>query len=102
MKTEFLWATQDGEILTPEEMETTHLFYVIRMIYNHTAPQHLRLPGGHWQSWEEAPKELKIETLRVMGTELLKRDDLPTSLDIQLGIMRDRCCQFAAGRGLLT
>lgn len=92
--------TQEGDVMTPDEMETTHLFYVIRMVYNHTAPPALRLPGGHWKEAERWPVKTKKRILRVMIAELAKRQDLPFALDVQLGIMRDRCRQFG-GRDFL-
>lgn len=98
----FRWQTMDGQILTPPEMETTHLFYVIRMVYNHTVPPALRLPGGHWKEAEEWTPETKRRILIEMIKELAKRDDLPFALDVQLSIMRERCRQFGGTNYLLN
>ncbi len=40
----FLWLTHKGELLPLSEMATPHLFYALRMIYNHTVPEDLRTP----------------------------------------------------------
>ena len=41
----FVWVTQDGGRLTPAQMKTPHLFYTLRMIFNHTAPPCYQIPG---------------------------------------------------------
>lgn len=86
----FVWVTQDGEEMRPSEMKTTHLFYSLRMIWNHTAPPALQLPGGRYNGPQHWPIARRRAAVAALLDELTRRDDLPVSLDIQLGIMRQR------------
>lgn len=40
----FVWTTQNGEELEPRQMRTSHVFYALRMIFNHTVPAPWRIP----------------------------------------------------------
>jgi hypothetical protein len=40
----FLWMTHKGELVSPEDMATPHLFYALRMIFNHTCPEVFQTP----------------------------------------------------------
>lgn len=42
-KRTFKWRTAEGEWIAPEKMETRHLFYTLRMIWNHSVPAELRV-----------------------------------------------------------
>lgn len=42
--TSYKWRTHDGRIISPAEMDTPHLFYSVRMIFNHLAPSRDRIP----------------------------------------------------------
>lgn len=37
------WRDHSGRFLEPAAMETRHLFYTLRMIWNHTLPESVRL-----------------------------------------------------------
>lgn len=39
----FKWKDRYGEFWDISDMRTDHLYYVIRMIWNHSAPDHLKL-----------------------------------------------------------
>lgn len=41
----FIWTTQEGERIPVERMKSSHLFYTIRMIFNHSAPPVYQIPG---------------------------------------------------------
>ena len=45
VKTPWRWRTSRGEFMLPSSMATEHLFYTLRMIWNHTMPPHLQV--GH-------------------------------------------------------
>ncbi len=51
----FIWTINDGVDTTPALMDTGHLFHSLRMIWNHTCPEGLRLyPFREWKgvaSW---------------------------------------------------
>lgn len=86
---EFIWTQQDGTPIAVSEMKTTHLFYALRMIWNHTVPPPFQLPGGRYNGPQNWSVKKRREAVRAFLVELSHRDDLPVSLDIQLGIMRD-------------
>lgn len=48
-KDKFHWQTSEGDILTPDEMKTSHIFFCVRMIYNHTVPPEFQTsPHKRW------------------------------------------------------
>lgn len=40
----FLWLTHGGLLLRPKDMATPHLYYALRMIFNHSVPEEFRTP----------------------------------------------------------
>ncbi len=40
----FMWRTRGGEALCPSEMETSHLFFTLRMIWNNSMPETALFP----------------------------------------------------------
>jgi hypothetical protein len=40
---QFVWQTDKGKLLYPREMATEHLFYTIRMLFNHSVPPAFRV-----------------------------------------------------------
>jgi len=82
-KAQMKWRTMDGQILTPSEMATSHLFNSVKMIYNHLAEEFDRptiwFTKKHVQYQAAAqlnPRAL-AETLRNLIIELERRNDLP-------------------------
>lgn len=68
----FVWRTQDGEELRPAEMRTTHLFYTVRMVFNHTAPACYRIPLCKLYAFNMPPDYLRAAILAIV-LELKKR-----------------------------
>ena len=68
----FLWRTQDGQSYTPAQMRTSHLFYTVRMIFNHTAPACYRIPGCKRYALKMEPEYLRAAVL-AMVNELKER-----------------------------
>lgn len=71
----FVWLTHDGERKLPQQMATPHLFYALRMIWNHSVPEFFRIPGTtrypdvpHWS------KEYRLQAIDILEQELLSRD----------------------------
>ena len=60
-----------------EDMKSTHLFFSIRMVYNHSVPAALQIPGckRYEIDW---PASMRKKALKLLVTELAKRD--PRSL----------------------
>lgn len=92
--TPFVWVTQDGQHMRVDQMRTTHLFYAVRMIWNHTVPEQFRMPGGIYNGPEKWSVNRRRTAILAMLHELSQRTDLPVALDVQLGIMRDRAAQL--------
>lgn len=87
---ELVWTTQDGDRIPVSKMRTTHLFYALRMIWNHTVPVAMKLPGGEYRGPESWSVENRRKAVVAFLAELNRRNDLPFTLCVQLGIMRDR------------
>lgn len=74
---QFKWRTHDGQKLSPSEMETRHLVYTLRMIFNHIAPEEFRVPGGkRWSGVAEMPSDYLRNAVNHMAAEAVKRNDL--------------------------
>lgn len=83
------WTTADGRTLRMTEMATTHLFFSVRMIWNHSVPEQMRFKP--YRRWRFArPASYYAVKLRGLLTELALRDDLPGWMDRQLQEMAAR------------
>ena len=73
-KKDFVWHTKDGRDIPVSNMSTDHLFWTVRMIWNHTAPAHLRLtPYNKYQlnfSAEYLKRAVKAMLKELRGREL--------------------------------
>lgn len=72
----FIWVTQEGEELFLEEMLTPHLFYSVRMLFNHTVPAGYQIPGCKVYDLSRFPIEKRAVSVRSLLTELAGRSDL--------------------------
>jgi hypothetical protein len=74
---DFAWIERGGNRLFPVEMRTSHLFFAIRMIWNHSAPDHMRIKP--YQKYVFGPvytNEYMLSAIANLLRELSKRDDL--------------------------
>lgn len=80
----FIWETNDGVCLSVKEMATPHLFFALRMIYNHSVPPAFRV-GEFRQRPEvcEWPVEYRAQACSAFTEELEQRDDLEPVLKHQ-------------------
>lgn len=73
---EFVWWTHDNEAMSPEDMATPHIFYALRMVWNHSVPLTLKVGDGpnypDVRRWCVEYRKAAIETL---SNELAQRDD---------------------------
>jgi hypothetical protein len=84
------WRTKGGEsYLLPQEMATTHLFYTLRMIWNHTMPKPAQLPGGRYEFGPHYTDAYMKQAIAQLTPELARRRDLPADLQRQLKHMID-------------
>lgn len=80
---QFVWTAQDGVEMTPQEMTTRHLFYTIRMIWNHTMPEESRSSTFKRYRIHRSSKYLKAAVV-ALGTELLTRNDLQPEWEAEI------------------
>jgi hypothetical protein len=77
LATVFHWRTHDGQSLPVDQMETRHLVYSLRMIFNHIAPEHLRVPGGkRWSGIDQWDLSYLKDAVGAMLVETGRRRDL--------------------------
>lgn len=86
------WRSKDGTFRDPADMETTHLFYVLRMIWNHTMPieAHVRTPGrpiNYYTFGEFYTVDYMKSAILHIWAELTTRSDIPVWAQIQLAQM---------------
>lgn len=85
---DFLWVTHKGDVYLLADMATPHLFYSLRMLYNHSVPPVFRVvgPGESMKRYNDVPDwdaEYRTTALRELASELNSRDDLDDKLQQQ-------------------
>jgi hypothetical protein len=72
----FVWHTHKGKSYKPSKMATPHLFYALRMVWNHSVPPIWKVGDGpdysdvpHWN------KEYRRLAIQELAKELVSRDD---------------------------
>lgn len=71
----FLWVDQTGQQWPPELMETRHLFYSLRMIWNHRMPEEAKLHPYKQYDLRRSDKYLR-DAILALTKELATRSDL--------------------------
>ena len=82
----FKWRDRKGVFHRPSDMHTHHLFYTVRMIWNHNMPVKI----GTYQQYDFNgiyTDEYLKEALRAMVPELASRDDIEDSCHADLRTM---------------
>lgn len=95
----FRWRTKTGEYLKPIDMETRHLFYTLRMIWNHSMPFDAKLrPYNHYNFGPFYTPSYVQKAIICIGEELMGRTDLKAAW------IRDlhRMAQYLHTRGFRT
>lgn len=89
------WITMEGEIKEFHEIETSHLFFSVRMIFNGIVPEKLRIPNTRYYPTikRQDPKSLREAVIQMMA-EITQRDDLQTWMLRQLNYMEQTCRQL--------
>lgn len=73
----FRWREHGGTFRDPRDMATRHLFFVIRMIWNHSVPESLQLqPFKRYDFDEFYTPEYMRKAVLAIGRELATRKDL--------------------------
>ncbi len=78
-----IWRTKAGQEIPIVEMQTSHLFFSVRMIFNHTVPEKYRLPGGERHNYGLS-KERSADFMEALLNELMNREDLEPRHEKQL------------------
>lgn len=86
----FRWRTKDrGVMLKPSEMDTKHVFFTLRMIYNNSVPDTYRhQPVRIYKFDDFYTDEYMALACRAMIIELSRRNDLTSYFHRSLGFMR--------------
>ena len=82
-----MWLDQYGTPHPVHSMRTSHLFFVIRMLWNHSAPEHLQLRPFKRYRIHRSPEYI-AGILPVIYDQLMTRDDLAENHRRELDIMR--------------
>jgi len=86
----FKWRSRGGEFHKTKDMETRHLFYTLKMIWNHSAPEKLRLkPYREYYFSEFYQPEYMKDAVEAILAELNKRTDLCKEYRDVLKYMQD-------------
>lgn len=95
----FRWRDRKGNFHNPQDMHTRHLFYIVRMIWNHSAPYALRLrPYKSYYFTEFYTPEYMITAIKVLFPELMNRSNRLPFMNMDIELMRDRMEKFLSRR----
>ncbi len=75
----YTWTTQEGEKLKLSQMTNTHLFYAIRMIFNHAVSADLQITPFKYYTFRSEVKDCLEESFAAM----LKEWAQPTRKDLE-------------------
>lgn len=73
----FTWYTHDDDALDPADMATPHVFYALRMIWNHSVPEIWRV--GDYKKYSDVPRwsaAYRQRAIEELTRELVSRDDV--------------------------
>jgi len=92
LTTAFKWRTKGGEQnLAPSEMETHHLFYTLRMIWNHTVPvEHRFSHYNHYRLGPTYTPEYLLTAIHALLAELSLRRDITPSWMSDIKVMIEK------------
>lgn len=84
------WKDREDNYYLPHKMETRHLFYTFRMIWNHSMPNDAKIyPYHEYRFGSFYTTEYMMVAARRMFNELLIREDIPENFIAQLEFMKD-------------
>ena len=88
----FMWKDRRHSFHAPSEMTTKHLFFTIRMIWNHSAPSNLIIhPYEPYKFAAFYTNEYVAEAMFHIYNELMTRDDLMPYFIKCLDYMASNC-----------
>lgn len=83
----FRWRDRAGNLHAPSTMATRHLFFTLRMIWNHTMPASARLPGNLYTFSSYYKPDYMKDAIRALTAELATREDMQPDWKDQLTFM---------------
>lgn len=86
----FVWITHKRKLMRPRNMATPHLFYTVRMLFNHSVAPCFRV--GQFIRYKDVPTwtlQYKRAAAVAMLTELSKREDLDSEDQHELDDMNE-------------
>ena len=90
VKPPFEWRDQKGVFHKVTEMETRHLFFTLRMVWNHSAPDDLKIePFKRYRFGDFYTPEYIVAAVRSISLELGTREDLTPYFRKNLTFMAD-------------
>lgn len=92
------WVTQDREVIRIPDMNTHHIFFAIRMIFNHTVPKEHATGPHRRYNLQNHGAQIRRFVLIAMLQELIRRPDRPKWMDDELGHMADTVNHLLNGR----
>ena len=73
----FQWRDRTGTFHDPRRMETRHLFFTIRMIWNHSAPVYMQIkPYKKYSFGPFYTREYMKDAVKFLAEELRTREDI--------------------------
>lgn len=97
----FKWRDRKGGFHDVAEMKTSHLFFTVRMVWNHSAPESLRItPFKQYDFGSFYTDEYIVEAVRVIASELSGRNDLTDYFKSCLKFMADNFGQINKVKGI--
>lgn len=73
------WCNQEGDVVPICKMDSRHLYNSIRMVFNNTAPEEFRIPGGN--SYADIKTWSKNHCYKIIQTMIA---ELETRIDSSL------------------
>lgn len=93
--TDFMWQDSAGRFYAPSQMSTHHLFYTIKMIWNHIVPPELQLKP--FKKYTLSPPRFTEKYCKIavhkLYNELMSRDDYWHYLG-QLNMIEEKMLQW--------
>lgn len=91
----FRWRDKDGIMHPVEEMSTRHLFYTVRMIWNHSVPEEFRLrPYRPYKFSTFYTPRYMSDGVGAMLDELSRRENIPAEFLSALKYMCSTAAQL--------
>lgn len=96
----WLWRTHSEGDIAPAQMQTTHLFFTLRMIWNHAMPSSMNV-GRNIKRWTFGARHdgrYMRSAIVHIGAELFARSDLPAWMQRELDEMAAHLRDVSAQR----